>query len=339
MKINEFVTEAPATDKSNDNMRRGRFSDLAKQKRTDALKAKQAATNAAKSKISGDVGEFGAQRAQAKAMQNKVVKHPGGLTYQYVQTKKGWQWQEVDPKVKDPETGLNKVIPGTYPLNNKDAVSMELTDIAKGVKPTKGMLQKAKDAAMDKIGGPLATKTMTDPDATTTQKAGATVGAALGRATANLLRRKPTEPQQLKQPTAMATVDLKAFQGKMLDPDRSDDDKMQAAQDLLNTITAQQAKGVDVDKYVQSIAPIMKHSGLNKTNPQFYSKFATDARKLRTEAFEYMDKVLEAAGITWAQLGYTVVIAESKADHVLLLDNKTLNEAIQLENIKALAGI
>jgi hypothetical protein len=89
MKINEFVTEAPATDKSNDNMRRGRFSDLAKQKRTDALKAKQAATNAAKSKVSGDVGEFGAQRAQAKAMQNKVVKHPGGLTYQYVQTKKG----------------------------------------------------------------------------------------------------------------------------------------------------------------------------------------------------------------------------------------------------------
>ena len=53
--------------------------------------------------------------------------------------------------------------------------------IAKGVAPTQSTMDKMKDRAVQAMGGPLASKTMADPEATGTEKAGAVAGAALGR--------------------------------------------------------------------------------------------------------------------------------------------------------------
>ena len=355
MKIFDILNEEPASQMyakatpgiSNDDMAAGKFSDMVKTKRDQKLVQKQADTNKEKSKQSGIMGQIGKERSQESALQNLVVPAPNGLFYQYIETgkgKTGWQWQELAPgnlkNIKKP-TAMDpqRTMAGTYPLKDTDSLSMNLTQMAKGLKPQKKFWDKVKDKAVDAIGGPLASKTMSDPEASTAQKIGGVAGAALGRLAAKAIPGPGEAPAPLKDPTKIATMDLNAFQKRILDKNKSAEEKKQLAQEFLAQMQQQQSKGVDVDKYVNSLGPIMKATGLNKEDPAFYADFVKQARGMRREAYEYLNKVLEITGITWEQLGFKVVLSESKSDDVLLLPIQELKEAIEIKNLKILAGV
>lgn len=354
---------------SNDDMASGRFADMAKRNREAKLKQKQAATNKAKSKQTGIMGQIGKQRAAAKALHYNIVADPQGLFYQWtpqeteatIDPSTGeekqvpkmdgkWAWQAVEIKngpKPEPGTKINfdaskhkiQVMPGTYPLKDKDALSMDLTAIAKGVQQTKGTMDKFKDRAVDAMGGPLASKTMSDPNASTAQKIGGVAGAALGRMAAKAIP-TPQAPAQRKDPTRTAQAfDLDFHKNKILDKSRSPEEKIAAAEELLKSLQAQQAKNVNVDKYVDAMGPMLKASGLNKSQPQWYGQFVQKARAMRVEAFEFMNKVLEYWNMSWEDIGYKVVLSENESDDVLLIPTTVINEAVEIENLKVLAGV
>ena len=342
---------------SNDDMQAGRFAAMAKQKKQDALKQQQAATNQAKSQQRGEIGQFAQQKAQMKGMQNGVVTDPTGMHYQFQQDEKGnWAWRNVEIKLGNkPQPGqflpYDKVVkngdvniepmPGTYPLKDKDQLSLDLTAIAKGVEPTQSTMGAMKDRAVQAMGGPLASKTMADPEATTGQKAGAVAGAALGRAAGKALGSlRPQVAEPRKDPTRTAAAfDLETPKNKILDKNRSPEEKIAAAEELLKNLQAQQAKNVNVDKYVDAMGPMLKASGLNKAQPQWYAQFVQKARAMRMEAFEFMNKVLEYWDMTWEDIGYKVVLSENASDDVLIFPTKAINEAVEIEKLQKLAGV
>ena len=113
------------------------------------------------------------------------------------------------------------------------------------------------------MGGPLASKTMADPEATGTEKAGAVAGAALGRLGSKALgalRPKVAEPRKDVNRMAKA-FDLDIHKRKILDKSASVEDKIAAAEDLLKNLQAQQAKNVNVDVYVDGMGAMLKFSG------------------------------------------------------------------------------
>jgi hypothetical protein len=63
---------------------------------------------------------------------------------------------------------------------------------------------------------------------------------------------------------------------------------------------------------------------------------------MRTEAYEYANELLEAAGLTWEQVGYKVSLHEGASDVVFLTPITALTELteqIQLQDLKKLAGM
>lgn len=339
---------------SNDQMAPGRVSAMGKQKKTDAQIAQQAANNAAGAKKTGEIGQFGAHRAAAKNMQNQVVMHPNrdDVAFQYIQTGKGhtgYQWQEVSktkkiagqPDMDDPKA-LREPIPGTYPIADKDSISMELTSIAKGTYSDKSIVDKVKDKAVDAMGGTLANKTMQDPGASTAAKVGAVAGAGLGRLASKMIKKpevKGPKPELPLQGTHM--TDIKMHQQGMVDQSKDPGARIQHAKTFLDILKKHDVK-YDVDKYVQAITPAIKKSGLQKAAPEFYGQFVKQVRAMRAEAFEYANSVLEAAGITWEQAGYKVSLHEDASDVVFLtpiVAMAELNEAIQIQELKNLAGM
>lgn len=373
MIINDIILENPARDAvnaykkgvsdsggvlGNDKMQSGRFADMAKAKRKQAQIDKQTAGRQAGAKKTGDIGAFAQDKATMKGINMGVVTDPTGMHYQYQQQKNGkWAWQNVDIKGKKPQPGQFMAykdiaddkgnqpnienMPGTYPLKDKDQLSQDLMAIAKGVAPTQSTMDKMKDKAVQAMGGPLASKTMADPEATGGEKAGAVAGAALGRLGAKAVGAfKPKLAEPRKDVNRMAKAfDLEVPKKKILDKNATPDEKIAAAEDLLKSLQAQQAKNVNVDVYVDAIGPMLKASGLNKANPQWYSQFVQKARAMRMESFEFMNKVLEYWNMTWEDIGYKVILSENANDNVLLFPIKAINEAVEIENLQKLAGI
>ena len=87
------------------------------------------------------------------------------------------------------------------------------------------------------------------------------------------------------------------------------------------------------------MGPMLKASGLNKANPQWYSQFVQKARAMRVESFEFMNKVLEYWDMTWEDIGYKVVLSENASDDVLIFPTKAINEAVEIEKLQKLAGV
>ena len=380
MIINDIILENPARDAINaykkgradaggvlpdEKMGAGRFSDMARAKKRQAQVDKQTAGRMAGAKKTGAIGQFAQDKATMKGINMGVVADPTGMYYQYQQQKNGkWAWQNVDIKTgkkpepgtfmpfkdipdKDGKTPAITNMPGTYPLKDKDQLSQDLLAIAKGVAPTQSTMDKMKDRAVQAMGGPLASKTMADPEATGTEKAGAVAGAALGRLCAQAVGafkpqlKEPRKSIDRDEPGAKMTkaFDLEIPKKKILDKNASPEEKIAAADDLLKSLQAQQAKNVNVDKYVDAMGPMLKASGLNKANPQWYSQFVQKARAMRMESFEFMNKVLEYWNMTWEDIGYKVVLSENANDNVLLFPIKAINEAVEIENLQNLAGI
>jgi uncharacterized protein YpbB len=135
--------------------------------------------------------------------------------------------------------------------------------------------------------------------------------------------------------------DIKMHQKGMVDQSKDQSARIQHAKTFLDILKKHDVK-YDVDKYVQAITPAIKKSGLQKANPEFYQHFVTQVRAMRAEAFEYANSVLEAAGITWEQVGYKVSLHEDASDVVFLtpiVAMAEINEAIQIQELKNLAGM
>ena len=300
-----------------------------------------------KSQTRGDVGRFAQDRALWKP--GKVIQHPNGLMYQLLGKKEGWI--EVTGPTVNKKTGvitkpeLAKPTPGGKSAPMDSALGKDLNKLLKDPKANidqsvtdkvKGALQKGVAGAASKMGmSNLASKTRSDPDASTAKKVGATVGAGIGRAMANVLRRPKGQPApDKKQMSNVGKLDMKAFQSMIMkaqDPAQ----KLQMATDMLDKMAVQKSRNVSVEPYLDSLGPMLKASGLQKTNPQEYAQLVTKARSMREAAFNYFNKLIETVGITWEQLGYKVVLSENKGDDIILIPTKD----IELHQLKSLAGV
>ena len=100
-------------------------------------------------------------------------------------------------------------------------------------------------------------------------------------------------------------------------------------------MAVQKSRNIDISNYLDSIGPMLKSSGLQKTHPNEYAQLVTKGRNMREAAFNYFNKLIETVGITWEQLGYEVLLSENKGDDVILIPTKD----IELQQIKSLAGV
>ena len=200
---------------------------------------------------------------------------------------------------------------------------------------------------VDKIttgtGGSLATKTMQDPNASTSKKIGAKFGAGVGRAMSGGIKGLRNLKGQGQQTPAAQTPTMSGQDHRQLGTMQANALKgdLPAAKGLAQKLSDLTTKGVDageISNYANTIAPVLKRGGLAKTDPQLYTHVVKLARSMRKEAYEHMCKILEHAGFTWLELGYTVMLSESTTD-VILLPTVELNEAIELDRITRLAGI
>ena len=253
--------------------------------------------------------------------------------------------KKVNPgekKAWEPEKDIITDLPGTYPLKDTDGVAQDLMSIAKGVEPTKGFAQSMKDRATKAMGGPLATGTMQDPDASTAAKVGAVAGAGLGRLASKMIKKPQVQAPKPELPLQGVHMnDIKIHQKGMVDQGKDQGARIEHAKQFLELLKKHDVK-YDVDKYVQAITPAIKRSGLQKAAPEFYGQFVKQVRAMRAEAFEYANSVLEAAGITWEQAGYKVSLHEEASDVVFLtpiVAMNELNEAIEIQELKNLAGM
>ena len=309
---------------------------------------KAAKARAAKSKVGGDITDFAKDKVMFKP--GKLIAHPNGLFYQlqkdrsYVEVtgvtkNKATGELKAGPQgVEAPEGGFKSIAPNStlgkdlLALTKDPNAEVDKSIVAKAKDAAKGALQEGLDSTgMDN----LAAKTRSDPNASTAKKAGATVGAGIGRAMANVLKRKPGQAQAKKPVTNVGAMDLKAMQSMIMNTQAPPEQRLQVAQDMISKMSDQHARGVDVNTYLDTLGPALKRSGLQKSNPQEYQAMVTKARSMRNEAYEHMSKVLEAVGLTWEEVGYTVLISETITDNVVLIPTKDL----QLSQLKTLAGV
>ncbi len=273
------------------------------------------------------------------------------------------------PQASAPATTANQVQPASQLKNGtKDSGYTYNAQTRKWVHPTqgvaRGMLNRqlmnkygANDSGeplrqtigqkiSQKLGGPFAQGL--DPKAGIAQKIGAKIGSALGRGVAALVRPKDADgdgqpdaaPQDAngdgkpdtpapKPVPNIVQPELKALQSRTLRGD------IKAAKELVNQLSDLKTKGFDVDNFIQAAAPAMKRGGLAKSDPQAYAHFTKLARSMRAESYEHLSRVLEAAGFTWEDVGYEVLVSESVTDYVMLVP---VNE-INVYEMKKLAGI
>jgi len=86
---------------------------------------------------------------------------------------------------------------------------------------------------------------------------------------------------------------------------------------LLKSLSKLKTQGVDVDNEVQRFMANIKP--IKSSNGQAYGHLATKARELQTEAFIMMNTLLKEGGLTWHDLGYLVLISESRKNTIILL--------------------
>ena len=285
-----------------------------------------------------------------------IVKTPQGN--HFVRNDQGWMPSDqkgvVDPNAsaENPNSRMSKSLDKAVGTPDPKTGVIQAPDDSLGGKIRQG-IDKIKKAGADAIGGPLATATRSDPDAGAIKKTGATVGAGIGRAMSALGKggEQPaadpaaTDPAATDQPAADAPAqaqpkgpkpvpgptasEIKMLQSKTLQGD------LASAKALVGKLSDLKTKGYDADKFIQAAAPVMKKGGLAKSDPQAYTHFTKLARSMRQEAYQHMCKVLEAAGFTWEDVGFEILVSESVTSHVMLIPVKE----IKIYEMKLLAGI
>ena len=120
------------------------------------------------------------------------------------------------------------------------------------------------------------------------------------------------------------------------------DEKIKYAEEWISKLSDFKQKRPDIDgldDYAISFASQLKQSGFPKSHPQWYGQFVQKVRAMRESVFNELNAIFEEGGITWEQCGYKVIMSEKKGDDVLLLPIKAINEAIELHELKKLAGV
>jgi hypothetical protein len=137
------------------------------------------------------------------------------------------------------------------------------------------------------------------------------------------------QAKALKPVPGPTTAELKSLQKRTMGGD------LNAGKALVQKLSQLKTGGYDADNFIQTAAPAMKKGGLAQSDPQAYAHFTKLARSMRTEAYEHICKILEHAGISWADLGYEVLLSESVTSHVQLI---AISD-IDLYRLKKLSGI
>ena len=267
----------------------------------------------------GKYSQQARQKSATRDYQSASVKLPDGRTY----NNSAQGWQEVDKK--------GNPVPGTQPISPTSAQAKELNKIYqnKGKQP-QGFMSKMKDRLTTAMGGQLATKTLADPDANLGKRMGAVAGAGIGRGLGNLIRSKPkldpVAPDKKAVPN-VAKTDLSYLQKQVIGGNE------QAAQKFVDELSRMKSQNIDISNYAATLPAMLKRTQMDKQSPA-YAELVKVARTMSREAFEHVNKVLEHSGITWKQLGFTVLLSESEND-VVLLPTKDLT----LYETKILAGV
>lgn len=267
----------------------------------------------------GKYSQQARQKSATRDYQSASVKLPDGRTY----NNSAQGWQEVDKK--------GNPVPGTQPISPTSAQAKELNKIYqnKGKQP-QGFMSKMKDRLTTAMGGQLATKTLADPDANLGKRMGAVAGAGIGRGLGNLIRSKPkVDPvaPDKKAVSNVAKTDLSYLQKQVIGGNE------QAAQKFVDELSRMKSQNIDISNYAATLPAMLKRTQMDKQSDA-YIQLVSLARTMSREAFEHVNKVLEHSGITWKQLGFTVLLSESEND-VVLLPTKDLT----LYETKILAGV
>jgi hypothetical protein len=250
---------------------------------------------------------------------------PSGPTFSWDPAKKQWLNPDNTQVSRDVHFDLMKSV-GLDPQGNKlkpgmiDKIKSAWAKSGAGIDPKSSALGKV----MGRVGGAIGNmigKAIRPKDADGDGQPDAAPQDANGDGTPDTPASKPVP--NIVQP------ELKALQSRTLQGD------LDAAKELVNQLSDLKTKGFDVDNFIQAAAPAMKRGGLAKSDPQAYAHFTKLARSMRKESYEHLCKVLEAAGFTWNDIGYDVLISEAATNYVLLVP---VNE-INVYEMKKLAGI
>jgi hypothetical protein len=262
---------------------------------------------------------------------------PNGLTFSWDPAKKQWLNPDGTQVSRDVHFDLMKSV-GLDPQGNKlkpgmfDKIKGAWAKSGAGIDPKASMLGKVLGRVGGAIGNTIG-RAVAPKDADGDGQADAASQDADGQADA--ASQDANGDGKLDAPSASKPVPnvvqpkLKALQSRTLQGD------LNAAKELVNQLSDLKTKGFDVDNFIQAAAPAMKRGGLAKSDPQAYAHFTKLARSMRKESYEHLSRVLEAAGFTWEDVGYEVLVSESVSDYVMLVP---VNE-IAVYEMKKLAGI
>ena len=97
------------------------------------------------------------------------------------------------------------------------------------------------------------------------------------------------------------------------------------ARKIADKLSAYKDQGTDVSDYASSLNAVQKKVGIKGTA-------AKVARGMRSEAYQFMNSILESVNLTWQDIGYDVIILEEETEYVYLIP-------AGLQRIRELAGV
>ena len=149
-------------------------------------------------------------------------------------------------------------------------------------------------------------------------------GAAQADAQADdIAARKDAVAQSKAQRGAITPQDHQIIRNDLAALAQTKDPKI--ARKIADKLSAYKEKGTDVSDYANSLNAVQKKAGIQGTA-------AKVARGMRSEAYQFMNGILESVNLTWQDIGYDVIILEEETDYVYLVP-------AGLQRIKELAGV
>ena len=149
-------------------------------------------------------------------------------------------------------------------------------------------------------------------------------GAAQADAQADdIAARKDAVAQSKAQRGAITPQDHQLIRNDLAALAQTKDPKI--ARRIADKLSAYKDQGTDVSDYASSLNAVQKKAGITGTA-------AKTARGLRSEAYQFMNSILESVNLTWQDIGYDVIMLEEQTDYVYLVP-------AGLQRIRELAGV
>ena len=149
-------------------------------------------------------------------------------------------------------------------------------------------------------------------------------GAAQADAQADdIAARKDAVAQSKAQRGAITPQDHQLIRNDLAALAQTKDPKI--ARKIADKLSAYKDQGTDVSDYASSLNAVQKKVGIKGTA-------AKVARGMRSEAYQFMNSILESVNLTWQDIGYDVIILEEETEYVYLIP-------AGLQRIRELAGV